>query len=200
MYKFPELVFKKPRFILNEYDLTSAFMESQKALFEKPKEELPDKIELVDLANKVNEFHEKKANASSDVVINPVKYDQMPDSHENNDFQFSLNNLPSQDGTQENERTVNYNMENIFNRQNNENNNFINNNVNDQNVGDSVFTNKSLEPDERQEKEYIAKKEEKKEEKPINPYNDGRPQMCPNCGARLAPGATTCFLCGTKLK
>ena len=178
MYKFPELVFKKPRFILNEYDLTSAFMESQKALFEKPKDELPDKIELVNLADKVDEFHEQQANPSSNVVIEPVKYEQMPGLNENVSSAWDNNPEPINDF----------------------HNNIESSPYNSQNVGDSVFTNKNLEPDKRQEKEYIAKKEEKKEEKPINPYNDGRPQMCPNCGARLAPGATTCFLCGTKLK
>ena len=34
-------------FILDEYDLTNEFITSQKALFEKPQEELPDKIDLV---------------------------------------------------------------------------------------------------------------------------------------------------------
>ena len=192
MYKFPELVFKKPRFILNEYDLTSAFVESQKALFEKPKDELPDKIELVNLADKVDEFHEQQANPSSNVVIEPVKYEQMPGLNENVSSAWDNNPEPINDF----HNNINPNPVNI----NNQINNIESSPYNSQNVGDSVFTNKNLEPDKRQEKEYIAKKEEKKEEKPINPYNDGRPQMCPNCGARLAPGATTCFLCGTKLK
>ncbi len=39
MYKFPELVFRKPKFTLNAYDLTEEFVSNQKALFDKPIEE-----------------------------------------------------------------------------------------------------------------------------------------------------------------
>lgn len=202
MYKFPELVFKKPRFILNEYDLTNAFMESQKALFETPKEELPNKIELVNLTEKVDEFHEQKTHPSPDnetgneVVIEPIKYDQMPGSVSSawdNNIESSINSFQNNNvrvDTPDNSYQQNAQMTST--------NNMVPPTNNYQ--GDSVFTNKSLEPDKRQEKEYIAKKEEKKETNPINPAETGRPQLCPNCGARLSPGATTCFLCGTKLK
>ncbi len=65
---------------------------------------------------------------------------------------------------------------------------------------DSVFTNQSLEPDKSHTTYVEAKPEEVKEEKPIiTPAASGRPQMCPKCGARLAPDAQVCFLCGTKL-
>ena len=65
---------------------------------------------------------------------------------------------------------------------------------------ESVFTNESLEPDKTHTTYVEAVQEEVKEEKPIiTPANTGRPKMCPNCGARLAPDATACFLCGTKL-
>lgn len=63
----------------------------------------------------------------------------------------------------------------------------------------SVFTDNSLEPDKRQEK--VVKVEQKEEEKvnPIQEATKGRPKMCPKCGAKLAPGAEVCFLCGTHL-
>lgn len=65
---------------------------------------------------------------------------------------------------------------------------------------DSVFTNESLEPDKTFTTYVEAKPEEKNEEKPIiTPAASGRPKMCPKCGARLSPDATTCFLCGTRL-
>ena len=44
MYKFPELAFKRPKFRLNEYDLTQEFLETQNILFSKPQDELPDEI------------------------------------------------------------------------------------------------------------------------------------------------------------
>lgn len=61
MYKFPELVFKNPKFKLNEYDLTNQFLEAQNALFNKPKEELPQEISLIDV-NKSLEAERNKAN------------------------------------------------------------------------------------------------------------------------------------------
>ena len=179
MYKFPELVFKKPHFILDEYDLTNEFITSQKALFEKPQEELPYKIDLVNLADKVDEYHAENASRNqinvenTSTVVEPTKYEQMPST---NIWNSSNQNEP------------------ISNTQNKEET------AQSSSIGASVFTNQSLEPDKRQEKEYVAKKEEKQEANPINPYNDGRPQMCPNCGAKLSPGAQVCFLCGTKLK
>lgn len=215
MYKFPELVFKNPRFILNEYDLTSAFIESQNALFEKPKEELPDKIELVNLADKIDEYNGQKA--SNDIIIEPTKYEQIPD----------ISNIPNESASQNLEAPTDINsnhyeempvINDIYSYQNTNDTNLWN--VSNEpkieepvletpeikvedtnnNYGDSVFTNKSLEPDERHEKIVIAEKKEEKEKNPIDPYHEGRPQMCPNCGAKLASGATTCFLCGTKLK
>ena len=63
---------------------------------------------------------------------------------------------------------------------------------------DNVFSNNALEPDERQETVIEAKQAEQKEEKPII-ADQGKPKVCPKCGTRLAPTATTCFLCGTKV-
>lgn len=159
MYKFPELVFKNPRFILNEYDLTSAFMETQNALFEKPKEELPDKIELVNLSNKVDEYH-----SNNDIVINPVTYKQVDVKEENN--------LWKEKKIVKDKEDAGY---------------------------DSVFINQNVEPEKRQEKVVTVQKKEEAVKNPIDPYKDGKPKVCPNCGAKLSANATTCFLCGTKL-
>jgi len=63
----------------------------------------------------------------------------------------------------------------------------------------SVFTDNSLEPDKRQEKVVKAEKKEEKQVNPIQEATKGRPKMCPKCGAKLAPGAEVCFLCGTHL-
>ena len=67
-----------------------------------------------------------------------------------------------------------------------------------QDAEESVFSNNALEPDERHETVIEAKQEVKQEEKPIN-VDNGKPKVCPKCGTKLSPTATTCFLCGTKL-
>lgn len=154
MYKFPELAFKKPKYSNNEYELTKGFLEAQSILFEAPKEELPDQINLV---NPIS-----MEDTPVDTVIDPVNYDQVQPVQD-------IPNVPSEPS------------DNTW-------------------AEDSVFTNTSLEPDKSHVTYVEAKPEEEKEEKPIiTPLNEGRPQMCPNCGAKLAPGATTCFLCGHKL-
>lgn len=131
MYKFPEFVFKRPKFLLNEYDLTSEFLSTQQALTAKPKTE---EVEELELNNNVSNG-------------------------------FDINNI----------------------------NGSIDNN-------DSVFTNESLEPDTQKLTYVEAKNEEVKEEKPIiSPLDTGRPKVCPNCGATLAPSATVCFMCGTQI-
>ncbi len=156
MYKFPELVFKRPKFALNEYELTEGFLEAQKILFDKPASELPDQINLVDL-QKVQE------QAEQGVVIEPSSYEQMPNVQE---------------------VTASKPPESL-------------------NMADSVFTNENLEPDQKHVTyvEVPDETEAKKmsEQVSVTPASDGRPKICPHCGARLAPGATTCFLCGTKL-
>lgn len=64
---------------------------------------------------------------------------------------------------------------------------------------DSVFTNRSLEPDERKETVIEAKKQEEKEE--TNPIlsETGRPKVCPRCGTKLESTANVCFFCGEKI-
>lgn len=124
MYKFPELIFKKPKFMLHMYDDTEEFISNENVLFTQEK-----------------------------TVIAPEVYNQ------------DLNTIKE---------------ENTY--QNNEN----------------VFTNQSMQPDERHETIIEAKEEKKEEEKPII-IDDSKPRVCPKCGTKLAPTATICFLCGTKL-
>lgn len=64
---------------------------------------------------------------------------------------------------------------------------------------DSVFTNETLEPDDRKETYIEAKKEEEKKE--VNPIlsTAGRPKVCPKCGTKLEATAKVCFFCGTQV-
>lgn len=164
MYKFPELAFKRPKFLLNEYDLTEEFLETQDMLFNKPEEATVQEVQNVTPA--MTPVNSNEAVNNSSMIINPVSYEQMPVN----------NNL-------ENPNIQGNNLQNI-----------------QQNVQtDSVFTNKALEPD-KTHTTYVEAKQEVKEEKPIiTPVATGKPKLCPNCGARLAPDAKVCFLCGTKL-
>jgi len=151
MYNFPKLAFQRPKFALNEYDLTKEFLETQNVLFETPKEieEIPEvQVNETIVSNSIT----PGGNMESGVGVTPME-----------DFNNiePANQVPTQE---------------------------------------SIFTNESLEPDKTHITYVEAKQEEVKEEKPIiTPANTGRPQMCPKCGARLAPDAQACFLCGTKL-
>ena len=152
MYNFPKLAFKKPKFALNEYDLTEEFVEMQNILFEKPKE-------VEELIPEVS-------------VTEPVQTDTAET------INSEINNTDSMPMTDFN------NIEP----------------VNQNSAEESVFTNENLQPDKTHTTYVEATATEEKEEKPIiTPANTGRPKMCPKCGARLAPDATACFLCGTKL-
>ena len=120
MYKFPELVFKHPKFMLHMYDETEQFLVNQNELF------------------------------GEEIKVKPNNYEQTLNNNLNNDEQ------------------------------------------------NTVYFNKALQPDERKETIIEAKQEEKKEVKPII-IDKSKPKVCPNCGTKLSPDATTCFLCGTKL-
>lgn len=141
MYKFPELVFSNPKFMLHMYDNTEQFITNQNVLFETDQNK-PQTVKEEPLQNNINQS----------VVINPESYNQM-----------------------QNQMSNPYNLAN-----------------------DTVFSNKSLEPDERQETVIEAKKQEVKQEKPIV-VDNSKPKVCPKCGTKLSPTATTCFLCGTKI-
>ncbi len=136
MYKFPELVFKNPKFVLHMYDNTEQFIQNQNVLFQTN----PDPVE------------------KTETIINPTNYNQINE-------------------TVKEEPSVN---------------------LYDSQSADNVFSNQSLQPDERHETVIEAKQTEVKEEKPII-TDPGKPKVCPNCGTKLSPTATTCFLCGTKL-
>lgn len=123
MYKFPELVFKRPQFMLHMYDNTEAFIINEKMLYEK---ESPNQTNIENYNPEVNKISD---------------------------------NLYTQD---------------------------------------NVFSNSSLEPDERKETIVEAKEEIKEEEKPIN-IQDGKPKVCPKCGTKLEPSAQICFFCGTQV-
>lgn len=153
MYKFPELVFKRPKFMLHMYDDTEQFISNQNILFENQNE------------NKVpNEINNQPVNIMqtpsevNGVVINPATYNQMDNVIKEEPL---VNTAP-------------------------------------QEQAESVFLNNALEPDERHETVIEAKQEVKQEEKPIS-VDNGKPKVCPKCGTKLAPTATTCFLCGTKI-
>lgn len=144
MYKFPELVFKNPKFILHMYDDTEEFINNQNILFEKESNNQPQ------IQTQQNQ---------NNIVINPDPYNQI---------QNVVNEEPPV---------------NLYTTENTEN----------------VFSNQSLEPDERQETIIEAKvQEQKTEQNPIF-VDTSKPKVCPKCGTKLAPTATTCFLCGTKL-
>lgn len=161
MYKFPELVFKKPKFMLHMYDDTEQFISNQNILFEtNPEEQIqnqninqPQNQGINQIPNQV-----QTPNQVGGVVINPSLYNQM-------------------DNTVKEEPPVN-----LYTNEGK----------------DSVFSNNALEPDERHETVIEAKQEVKQEEKPIV-VDNSKPKVCPKCGTKLAPTATTCFLCGTKV-
>lgn len=161
MYKFPELVFKHPKFMLHMYDDTEEFINNQNVLFEtNPKEVTPvNNPQPGPVTNpQVNQTPVQPPVTGSGVVINPGSYNQI------------------QNGVAEEPQVNIYNSGNT----------------------DNVFSNNALEPDERQETIIEAKKQEVKQEKPIV-VDNSKPKVCPNCGTKLSPTATTCFLCGTKL-
>lgn len=157
MYKFPELVFKNPKFMLHMYDETEEFLVNQNALY--------------DTSNK-----DTNNDNQNGITIEKTNYNQ------------TLTNI--------NEKPNNINNELNSSQNNTYNNQTPNQDVNNEN--NTVYFNQALQPDERQETFIQAKVEEKKEEKPIV-IDKSKPKVCPNCGTKLSPTATTCFLCGTKL-
>lgn len=78
MYKFPELALKNPTYKLHLYDNTEEFIHNEKSLFEQPKVE---EINNVDM--------------SGNIIINPNTYNQTGENIENpyNDTVFSNKNL-----------------------------------------------------------------------------------------------------------
>lgn len=86
LYKFPELVFKRPEFTLHLYDNTEQFIHNEKSLFETPKVE---EIESVDM--------------TGGTIISPAIYNQ------NNDLQTPYNETVfSNENLQPDERQETY--------------------------------------------------------------------------------------------
>ena len=64
---------------------------------------------------------------------------------------------------------------------------------------ETVFSNSSLQPDERKETIIEAKEEVQKSEGSPIYVNNLKPKVCPKCGTKLEPTAKTCFFCGTSV-
>ena len=107
MYKFPELVFKNPKFMLHMYDETEEFLVNQNALFEtnKQKETVPENItiqpntyqENMQPAQKSipqNNIDENTYNESAFQTINPSINNDT--SNENNTIYFNENLQPDE--------------------------------------------------------------------------------------------------------
>jgi ribosomal protein L40E len=137
MYKFPELVFASPRFMLHLYDNTEQFVVNEGNLYD---EEKPHEIN----------------NFSNNLVQTPI---DTPKSAPVNNSQVNNGQVPL--------------------------------------ANDNVFSNSNLEPDTRQET-VVEAKQTVEEQKPII-FDKTKPKVCPNCGTKLSPTATVCFLCGTKI-
>ncbi len=213
LYKFPELVFKKPKYLANEYDLTEGFVEAENILFNKDNKDNKDNKEneqplmtsFTDDFNQINNISE----VNSTVPNNFNQINDVPDINPNNI-------LTSNDYNQINNISeINSEVPNNFNQINDVHD--INpNNVIDStqstlyNSNQSLFNSRNAEVTDSDlnvnarkitHETYVEAepKEEEKEKPAIVPFAEGRPKVCPNCGARLSSSATTCFLCGHSL-
>ena len=210
LYKFPELVFKKPKYLANDYDLTEGFVEAENILFNKDNKdnkenEQPLMTSFTDDFNQINNISE----VNSEV---PNNFNQINDIHD-----INQNNTPvSNDYNQINNISeVNSTVPNNFNQINdvhdiNQNNVIDNTQSTLYNSNQSLFNSRNAEVTDSDlnvnarkitHETYVEAepKEEEKEKPAIVPFAEGRPKFCPNCGARLSSSATTCFLCGHSL-
>ena len=173
LYKFPELVFKKPKYLANDYDLTEGFVEAENILFNKDNKdnkenEQPLMTSFTDDFNQINNISEVNSTV-------PNNFNQINDVHDIN-----------QNNVIDNTQSTLYNSnQSLFNSRNAEVTD------SDLNVNARKITHET----------YVEAepKEEEKEKPAIVPFAEGRPNFCPNCGARLSSSATTCFLCGHSL-
>ena len=111
LYKFPELVFKKPKYLANDYDLTEGFVEAENILFNKDNKdnkenEQPLMTSFTDDFNQINNISE----VNSEV---PNNFNQINDIHD-----INQNNTPvSNDYNQINNISeVNSTVPNNFNQ------------------------------------------------------------------------------------
>ena len=210
LYKFPELVFKKPKYLANDYDLTEGFVEAENILFNKDNKdnkenEQPLMTSFTDDFNQINNISEVNSTV-------PNNFNQINDIHD-----INQNNTPvTNDYNQINNISeVNSTVPNNFNQINdvhdiNQNNVIDNTQSTLYNSNQSLFNSRNAEVTDSDlnvnarkitHETYVEAepKEEEKEKPAIVPFAEGRPKFCPNCGARLSSSATTCFLCGHSL-
>ena len=202
-YLFPMVYFTKlgsgnARVEIHDYDINNEYLENQNILYEpvigeteKPLYEMTDPGYYVEPENKEHFVYKvsRKNNTSQTMTIKandptPVQsFSQVPEPKEQI---FDINTIarPENNGIKENPAFIN---------------SVVQENIPNMEQADSIFTNKSLQPDERKEKIVEVEKKEEIIKNPIQENITGRPKMCPKCGAKLAPSATACFLCGNKL-
>ncbi len=157
MYKFPELVFKQPKFMLHMYDDTEEFISNQNILFtQETKNQTNTPVKEITESNVVNQYNPNSQTSQNEIIIKPESYNQV---------QENISEKP---------------QVNISNSNN-------------------VFLNPNLENNSKQETIIQPKPQEEKHEEQKIAFNSNAPKVCPNCGTKLSPNATTCFLCGTKL-
>ena len=195
LYKFPELVFKRPRIITNEYELTEGFIEDSNLLFNKETKNENSNTLTATMSNDFNQINEvpeiNQNNTSVGGNFNQINPTAGNIGTNQNSFN-QINEVPE------------INQNNTFNNINNIQENSVTNNF-DQ----SLFSSRNAEVTDSDLKEnarnithetYVEAPLEEKEEKPaVVPFEQGRPKVCPNCGATLSSSATTCFLCGHNL-
>ena len=232
LYKFPELVFKRPRIITNEYELTEGFIEDSNLLFNKETKNENSNTLTATMSNDFNQINEvPEINQNNTSVggnfnqINPTagnigasqnsfnQINEVPEINQNSTSvggNFNqINPTAGNIGTNQNSfnqinEVPEINQNNTFNNINNIQENSVTNNF-DQ----SLFSSRNAEVTDSDLKEnarnithetYVEAPLEEKEEKPaVVPFEQGRPKVCPNCGATLSSSATTCFLCGHNL-
>ena len=73
MYNFPKLAFMKPHFVLNEYDLTEAFMETEHALYEKPNNQENEEAQNDEVTDSVFTNNLLEPDRSQTTYITPKK-------------------------------------------------------------------------------------------------------------------------------
>ena len=192
LYKFPELVFKRPRIITNEYELTEGFIEDSNLLFNKETKNENSNTLTATMSNDFNQINE------------------VPEINQNNtSVGGNFNQInPTAGNIGTNQNSFNQINEVPEINQNNTFNNIQENSVTN-NFDQSLFSSRNAEVTDSDLKEnarnithetYVEAPLEEKEEKPaVVPFEQGRPKVCPNCGATLSSSATTCFLCGHNL-
>lgn len=189
MVYFTKLGSGNARVQIHDYDINNEYLENQSILYEPVtgEEEKP----LYDMTDPGYYVPEKK----EERII--YKVSRKNNLNNPNQTILDVNNISVNQVSEVPE--LNQSGTSVF--ENNQENPIVENNLDSVlNSGPkTVFTDNSLEPDKRHERVVEAVKKEEVIKNPIVENITGRPKLCPKCGAKLAPGAQTCFLCGTKL-